>query len=104
MTIKYNALPTEIEMLTPNKTQNELNHGVLFVVVVDTHGNGRLRDHNRTNVVRTANRRNLVPVEQFEDVHNGEQLCTHNHDIPQSCCASFYIRRVWCGLANQDGQ
>lgn len=68
---------------TPDETNKELEHSIAFMIEIDTHRHSCLRNNNRTNVMGTANRRDLVTVEELEDIHGGEDLRRDDHDISE---------------------
>ena len=53
------------------------------MIEIDTHRHSCLRNNNCANMMGTANRRDLVAVEELEDIHDGEDLRRDDHDISE---------------------
>jgi hypothetical protein len=66
---------------TLDETNKKLEHSIAFMIEINTHCYSYLRNNNCTNIIGTANQRDLVVVEELKDIHDSEDLRRDDHDI-----------------------
>ncbi len=71
------------EALTPYATQNEFYGCIFLAWNIETDGDGCLSHQDCPNVMYYRYRRDLDPINEFEDVHGDEEIGADNQNIPQ---------------------
>lgn len=79
-----------MKVLTPQETEQKLDDAVRAVVSAETHNRTALSDYNRSNVMCCTDVGYLGAVEEFEEVHRGEDL---RHDEEHVSVRDWRARR-----------
>ena len=72
------------DALTPHRTKNKLNRGILLPRQIQTNRNRSLRHHDRPEMMHRTNRTDPGPIHQLKDVHPAKRLRTDHQYISQS--------------------
>ena len=89
--------------LTPYEANHEFVNGILLAPFVYRHRKCHLSNGDGSYVMRAANWRHLISVEELKDVHDGEDLTREDQDVTKCGSRALEERGMRRRMACHDG-